>query len=258
MKLPVLPTALFLSLALNLFLVGVMAGSWREMRGVVPPAMAPGPPLQVSAEPASTPSAPEAGDPPEPPPPAEPRRPSPAPAAQPVVAVRAKPSPPGPAIPAAGPLAAGQGGFPDGRPQQGPGGPRPPGVSPLMLASRDLPEREGMALRALLRAESDAVRADLFQARRDRAEAWRALARGEVSEAEANRRLDMSRRRELAARSRVENAVAEWALRQSPEVRARIGEALAEEAQPRGRRPVRPFPPGERRPPGPQDLEAGN
>lgn len=124
-----------------------------------------------------------------------------------------------------------------------------------MMASRDLPEREGRDLQALLRTESEAVRADLVQARRERAEAWRALARGEVSEAEASRRLDVARRRELAARSRVENAVADWASRQSPEVRARIGEALAEDAQPRGRRPVRPFLPGEGRPPGPPGGE---
>ena len=36
MRISLLPTALFLSLALNLFLVGVIAGTWREMRG--PPA----------------------------------------------------------------------------------------------------------------------------------------------------------------------------------------------------------------------------
>jgi len=137
----------------------------------------------------------------------------------------------------------------------GVGLPRPPGGNPLIIVTRDLPESEGLALRALLRVESEAVRADLIQARRERAAAWRALARGEVNEAEAARRLDVARRRELAARSRVEAAVAEWALRQSPEVRARVGEALARDAQPRGRYPVRPDLPAARPPPGPPEAE---
>ena len=127
-----------------------------------------------------------------------------------------------------------------------------------MMVARDLPEREGMALRALLRVESEAVRAVLIQARRERAAAWRALARGEVNEAEAYRRLEMARRHEAAARGRVESAVAEWALRQSPEVRAQIGEALARDAQPRGRHPVRPNLPSPRPPPGSQGVAGGS
>ncbi|MCA6316223.1 MAG: hypothetical protein IM643_08225, partial [Phenylobacterium sp.] len=146
-------------------------------------------------------------------------------------------------------------GSPRNPPPPGVGPPRPLGGNPLIIVTRDLPESEGAALRALLRVEGEAVRADLIQARRERAAAWRALARGEVNEAEAARRLDMARRRELAARSRVENAVAEWALRQSPEVRARIGEALARDAQPRGRYPVRPDLPAARPPPGPPEAE---
>ncbi|MFM8375413.1 MAG: hypothetical protein ACKN9P_05060 [Phenylobacterium sp.] len=109
-----------------------------------------------------------------------------------------------------------------------------------MRAARDLPDPERAALMSLLRAESEAVRTELRQARRERASAWRALASGEMGEGEAARRLDMARRRELAARSRVENAVADRAVRQSPEIRARVGRALAEDALPDRRRPVRP------------------
>lgn len=247
MKFPALPTAFFLSLALNLFLVGVIAGSWREIRGqaeratlaaVAPgPSAPPEPPGSDLQEPAEAP--PRA---------AEPRPANPVPAGG--MIARKPPPPPAVLGPADEVVAPG--------PERSPGGPFPHAGgapqrffgNPLVLASRDLPPREARALQILLRAESEAVRADLSLARRERAETWRALARGEVGEAEANRRLEIAHRRELAARSRVENAVADWALRQSPEVRARVGEALAQGAQPQWKRPVRPFPPGEGQAPG--------
>ena len=251
MRLPVLPTAVFLSLALNLFLIGVIAGTWREIRGsqAPTPAATEAPPLPDGA------LNPDSPDP-------EARDPAMAPA-QPSGALRSAPPPPTPAVVTQDPRpadAAGRtpeiaalspGGFRGNPPPPGVGLPRPPGGNPLIIVTRDLPESEGLALRNLLRVEGEAVRADLTQARRERAAAWRALARGEVNEAEAARRLDMAGRRELAARSRVEKAVAEWALRQSPAVRARIGEALARDAQPRGRYPVRPDLPAAGPPPGP-------
>lgn len=240
MKFRFLPTALFVSLALNLFLVGVLAGGWREMRARPDPQPVQAPPVDPAAPPQEIEPGPEpdAPTPPGAPRPLPPREAGPA-AVQ-VPEPRSARSglsalnPPETSPPEFAPP-------PPGKPLP-PGSDRlrGPGDSPLMRAARDLPDSERVALQALLRAESEAVRADLQQARRERAAAWRALARGEIGEAEASRRLDQSRRRELAARSRVENAVADWASRQSPEVRARLGEALAEYAQPPRRRPVRP------------------
>ena len=219
---------------MNLFLVGVLDGGWREMRARPDPQPTQTPPLDPAAPPREIEPGPEpdAPTPPGAPRPLPPREaglaavqvPEPRPA-------RSGPSPlnpPEPSPPEFAPL------------PPGPDRLRGPGDSPLMRAARDLPDSERVALQALLRTESEAIRADLQQARRERAAAWRALARGEIGEAEASRRLDQSRRRELAARSRVENAVADWASRQSPGVRARLGEALAEDAQPPRRRPVRP------------------
>ena len=262
MKIPFLPTALFLSLALNLFLVGVIAGTWREMRG---PSSAATAPVAAGTEGSTFPVLPGTPDPPareEPDPPvmppaaSGPRPPAPSQPLAEVTAPAPRPAetvsrPPERRILAHEDFRA----FPP-PPTVGP--PRPPAGSPLMIVIRDLPEGEGMALRALLRLESEAVREDLVRARRERAAAWRALARGEVSEAEAARRLDMAYRRELAARSRVESAVAEWALRQSPEVRARVGEALARDALPRGRQPVRPDQPEDRPSPGPEGAAGGS
>ncbi|MFM1960793.1 MAG: hypothetical protein RL588_2310 [Pseudomonadota bacterium] len=233
MKFRFLPTALFVSLAFNLFLVGVLAGGWREIRSLPAPPPIPAPPQ----DPAAPSAGPEGGAEISAPPLAVPR-PTVAREAAPVAARAPEPrsvttGPPAPRAPDPAP--------PEfGPPPPGPERSRGPGDSPLMRAARDLPDPERLALQTLLRAESEAVRADLQQARRERAAAWRALARGEIGEAEAGRRLDQSRRRELAARSRVENAVADWASRQSPEVRIRLGEALAEDAQPPRRRPVRP------------------
>ncbi len=244
LKVPVLPTALFVSCALNLFLVGVIAGGWREMRarpgppppppGVLEPA-----PGRDDLDPAVEESGPSL---PRPAPSSPPRSQGPVSGpgrpAGPVLPVRetSRWQAPPPGFAASGPdPSRADPPSPGDRPSR-----PPPGGSPLMRAARDLPERERVALQALLRAESEAVRVDLQQSRRERAATWRALARGEVSEAEAARRLDTARRQELAARSRVEDAVADWALRQSPEVRSRLGEALAEDALPDRRRPVRP------------------
>ena len=262
MKIPLLPTALFLSLALNLFLVGVIAGTWREMRG--PPAAATAPVAEGTEAPPPpvlpgnpVPQGREEPDPPVTPPPSSgARQPAPPPPLSEVTAPAPRPvetasRPPERRVLAHEDFRA----FPP-PPTVGP--PRPPAGNPLMIVIRDLPEGEGMALRALLRLESEAVRDDLVRARRERAAAWRALARGEVSEADAARRLDMAYRRELAARSRVESAVAEWALRQSPEVRARVGEALARDALPRGRQPVRPDRPEDRPSPGPEGAAGGS
>lgn len=227
MNFRLLPTLVFASLALNLFLVGVIAGGWRNLldhTGAPPTAQVP------SSEAI-----------PDPPVPATASRPvgPPLPAATPVRAAAQAPDrvpatrPPLPAAPPPQPPP-GEGPFPVEAP------PREPGGNPLMRAARDLPGPERVALMTLLRSESQAVRAELHQARRERASAWRALARGEVDEDEVARRLDMARRRELAARGRVENAVADWAVRQSPDIRSRVGRALAEDAQPALRRPVRP------------------
>jgi uncharacterized membrane protein len=225
---------------MNLFLVGVLAGGWREMRARPDPQPTQAPPLDPAAPPQEIEPGPEpdASAPPGAPRPLPPREAGPAavqvPEPRPARSGPSALNPPEPSPPEFAPP-------PSGRPlPPGPDRLRGPGDSPLMRAARDLPDSERVALQALLRTESEAIRADLQQARRERAAAWRALARGEIGEAEASRRLDQSRRRELAARSRVENAVADWASRQSPEVRARLGEALAEDAQPPRRRPVRP------------------
>jgi len=241
LKFRLLPTLLFVSLALNLFLVGVVAGGWRDLlgRSGAPAAAGVPPPVSVAGSPvpAPAPATPGSGRASA----TEVRAVVPGPGrAAPAAPDQPRPLPPqGPPLPPAG---------------EGP--PRGPGVSPLVRVARDLPGPERAALMSLLRSESQAVRAELHQARRDRASAWRALARGELGEDEAARRLDIARRRELSARSRVENAVADWALRQSPEIRVRVGQALAEDAQPVLRRPVRPpgsAPgwPGERPPSGP-------
>lgn len=258
MKIPVLPTAVFLSLALNLFLIGVIAGTWREMRGSPASGPVPGhatPPASLSPDPGlSAPADRDLAD--APPAPSGALGPASTPSPPPVDTP--DPRPAGTATRAPEVAAPGPDGARGVPPPSSIGPLRPPAGNPLMMATRELPEREGMALRALLRVESEAVRAVLIQARRERAAAWRALARGEVNEAEASRRLDMARRHESAARGQVESAVAEWALRQSPEVRARIGEALARDAQPRGRYPVRPDPPSARPLPGLQGAAGGS
>jgi uncharacterized membrane protein len=131
--------------------------------------------------------------------------------------------------------------FRDPSPPRGPGaGGRSPVASPLMRASRDLPEPQRQEFRALLLAQSEAVRPDLHGARRERVGAWDALARGEASAEETSRRLEAARLRELAARSQIEEAVTAWAARQSPEVRAQVAAALAQDAMPGGSRPLRP------------------
>lgn len=116
-----------------------------------------------------------------------------------------------------------------------------------MRVSQELPDPARQELQALLRQQGEAVRPDLQSARRERVEAWRAMARGEAGAEETERRLEAARLRELAARRRMEAAVSDWAARQSPEVRALVAEALAREAAPGGERPLRP--PGPRRPP---------
>jgi uncharacterized membrane protein len=108
-----------------------------------------------------------------------------------------------------------------------------------MRASRDLPEPQRQEFRALLVAQSEAVRPDLHAARRERVRAWDALARGEASADETSRTLEAARLRELAARSQIEEAVTAWAARQSPEIRAQVAEALAQDARPGGGRPPR-------------------
>lgn len=229
LKFRLLPAALFASLALNLFLVGVISGGWRDLRG------RPGPVTPPVAAASDFPSGPEAPVRLAPPPGGEAAQPS----------VRAPAPAPGrsPPVPASHAAAFhdpdGPADFPPG-PPPGEGSPRGPGGNPLVRAARDLPGPERQAFLALLGRESEAVRADLRQARRERASAWRDLAGGVLTEEEAARRLEASRRRELSARGRVEDAVAEWAVRQSPDVRARIGQALAEDAQPGRRRNVRP------------------
>lgn len=228
MKFRLLPTLVFVSLAMNLFLVGLIAGGWRDILGRNgPPAPAP-PAAEAPVQAAPVPGAPATADPDPAAPPARLASPGPDRA---VEGVRQAPRPPSPP-PALAP--------PPETPPPGEGPPREPGGNPLMRAARDLPDPERGALMSLLRSESEAVRGELRQARRERAMAWRALSRGEVGQDEAARRLDMARRRELAARGRVENAVADWAVRQSPDIRARVGQALAEDAPPPRRRPVRP------------------
>lgn len=225
MKFRLLPAGLFASLALNLFLVGVVAGGWRDLLGQAGPGAVTPPPaaVEASAPPEENPglTAEIPGPPANSVPPAA-GRPIPRTDA-PVRAVRNAPIPPPPA---------------DALPPTG-DAPRGPWGNPLMRAAHDLPPPQRLALIALLRSESEAVRSDLQQARRERAMAWRALARGDIGEEEAARRLDIARRRELAARGRVEGAVADWAVRQSPEIRLRVGQALAEDVQPGRRRPVR-------------------
>lgn len=257
-----LTVGLFLSIALNLFLVGLLAGGWRAFRDrttppgeVRPAAIAP---AFLDPHPAA-PTPPEFGRPDSP-------RPTPSPGRE------TRPPPPPGATFRAGLDSALSGGedptaptMDVARPAEAPNEApptSPPGFSPqrplmgntLMDVARDLPLRSRQEFQSLLRAESEAVRFDLVQARRDRAEAWRGLARGELTASEARRVLDAARDRELAARSRVESAVAEWARRQSPLIRARVGEALAAGYPVEGRRPLRPpGPPPERR-----AGEAGN
>jgi uncharacterized membrane protein len=227
-----LVAALFVSVALNLFLVGLFAGGWRRLhlgpapgvevasldsQDLEPPFPPPGPsgsetlPAEA-APPPSTASAVRRDE----------RRPDPSPQG------RAVASPPPPPL-----------GDPPSPQVPGPGG-RPPVASPLMRASRDLPEPQRQEFQALLRAQSEAVRPDLHAARRERVRAWDAMARGEASADATSRRLEGARLRELAARSQIEEAVTAWAARQSPEVRAQVAEALAQDAMPGGGRPPRP------------------
>ncbi len=270
-----LTIGLFLSIALNLFLVGLLAGGWREYRD--------------RSGAAAVPAIPEAVPPPaalEP----VPATPAPVPSAAPVVvppppqaggsgmAVRSVPLPrqgdPGPPpvqadspdMPPLAKAAAPAGAFPERPPfrppESGPGPYRPPMGNSLILASRDLPPRQRREFQALLRAESEAVRMDLQLARQARADAWRGLSRGDLTSEEARRILEQARRRELAARVRVEMAVAEWAQRQPPAVRTRIGDALAGEGASGPRRPVRPWAPSadpqEGPPPPPAAAEERN
>jgi len=236
-----LVVALFVSAALNLFLVGLIAGGWRRLHADPAPAVeaasldsqvleprgdsqgleSRGPPT----EPSGLETLPTEASPP--PPPAlavrrDERRPGPPPQGREV----ASPPPPPPG---------------DMPPPQasGPGG-RPPVASPLMRASRDLPEPQRQEFQALLMAQSEAVRPDLHAARRERVRAWDAMARGEATADETSRRLGAARLRELSARSQIEEAVTAWAARQSPEVRAQVAAALAQDAMPGGGRPLRP------------------
>lgn len=251
-----LTSGLFLSIALNLFLVGLLAGGWREFR-------------DRSGD-AAIPALPETVPPPaalEPLPAAPAPVPEPAPGALPPppqgggsgIAVRSASlprqgdleppplqadSPDGPPpVRAAAPAGALPERLPSRPPESGPGPFRPPMGNSLILVSRDLPPRQRREFQALLRTESEAVRMDLQLARQARADAWRRLSRGELTSEEARRILEQARRRELAARVRVETAVAEWAQRQPPAVRTRIGDALAGEGASGQWRPVRPWAP---------------
>ena len=238
-----LTIGLFLSIALNLFLVGLLAGGWREFRDRAGDVVLPAPLATVP---------PGAALEPVPPPAAAPGAVSPPPqGAGSAIAVRSAPlpprqvdspveAPPTRETPPAGPsseLA------PFRPPESGPGPSRPPMGNSLILASRDLPPLQRREFQALLRTESEAVRMDLQLSRQARADAWRRLSRGELSPEEARRIFEQARRRELAARVRVETAVAEWARRQPPAIRTRIGDALAGETPSREWRPVRPWAP---------------
>ena len=227
-----LVVALFVSAALNLFLVGLIAGGWRQLHADPAPdveaasvdAQGPEPRVPPPGPPGSG-ALPAQALPPPPPAPSvrrDERKPGPPPQGQEVASLPLPPleDPPPPQAP-------------------GPGG-RPPVASPLMRASRDLPEPQRQEFRALLRAQSEAVRPDLHAARRERVRAWDALARGEASADETSRRLEAARLRELAARGQIEEAVTAWAARQSPDVRAQVAEALAQDAMPGGSRPLRP------------------
>ena len=227
-----LVVALFVSAALNLFLVGLIAGGWRLLRADPAPGIEAAfvgsqglQPRILPAGPSGPATLPAEAAPPRPSVPAVRRdelRSAPPPRGQEV----ASPSPPP---------------FRDPSPPRAPGpGGRPPVASPLMRASRDLPEPQRQEFRALRMAQSEAVRPDLHGARRERVRAWDALARGEASADETSRRLEAARLRELAARSQIEEAVTAWAARQSPEVRAQVAAALAQDAMPGGGRPLRP------------------
>lgn len=239
-----LTIGLFLSIALNLFLIGLLAGGWREYQdralGTPPP---PPPVADLVADP---------------PPPAETRHPT-APATNPpqsrerVAEVR----PPAPVraralTPAEVGEAAPEVAPPDALSPLPRSPYRPAMASPLLIAARDLPPGARREFLTLLRVQSEAVRLDLRQVRWDRADAWRRLARGELSAAETQRILDEAQRREATARSRVERAVAEWARRQPPEIRARIGEALAQTDLSTGARRLQPDGPLVRPPPEPR------
>ncbi len=229
-----LVVALFVSAALNLFLVGLIAGGWRQLHADPVPDVEAASVDPQGLEPQIPPAGlsgletlPAEASPPPPPAPAVRRdelRPGPPRQGREVA------SPPPPPPP-----------FRDPSPPRAPGASgRSPVASPLMRASRDLPEPERQEFRALLTAQSEAVRPDLHGARRERVGAWDALARGEASADETSRRLEAARLRELAARSQIEEAVTAWAARQSPEVRAQVAAALAQDAMPGGGRPLRP------------------
>lgn len=227
-----LVVALFVSAALNLFLVGLIAGGWRQLHADPVPdveAASVDPQGLEPRIPPAGPSGPETF-------PAEAAPPLPSVPAVRGDELRPEPPPQGREIASPPPQP-----FRDPSPPQalGPGG-RPPVASPLMRASRDLPEPQRQEFRALLLAQSEAVRPDLHGARRERVRAWDALARGEASADETSRRLEAARLRELAARSQIEEAVTAWAALQSPEVRAQVAEALAQDAMPGGGRPLRP------------------
>ncbi len=227
-----LVVALFVSAALNLFLIGLIAGGWRQLRADLDPGIE-----AASVDPQGL----------------EPRIPPAGPSGPETLLAEA--APPLPSVPAVrrddlrpGPPRQGREvasppppPFRGPSPTRAPGaGGRPPVASPLMRASRDLPEPQRQEFRALLMAQSEAVRPDLHGARRERVRAWDALARGAASADETSRRLEAARLRELAARSQIEEAVTAWAARQSPEVRAQVAAALAQDAMPGGGRPLGP------------------
>ena len=269
-----LTIGLFLSIALNLFLVGLLAGGWREYRDRSGAAAVPAipeavpPPAALEPVPAAPAPVPAAAPGPLPPPPQGgsgiAARSAPLPRqgeSEPPPAQAGSPDGP-PPVRAATPAGAFPERPPFRPPESGPGPYRPPMGNSLILASRDLPPRQRREFQALLRAESEAVRMDLQLARQARADAWRGLSRGELTSEEARRILEQARRRELAARVRVETAVAEWAQRQPPAVRTRIGDALAGEGASGPRRPVRPWAPSadpqEGPPPAPAAAEERN